>query len=350
MSKLWKYLVGAAALIATATATMAPAQSQEFRRGLGNAGKNAAVNELVAAAKRADPDSPLPGIIEHLLAGLSMVNYKDPTPILEGVFPSSIAANAIGQLLDRHGKDIARMSYRSSSIDLYGDPRKLPQSPRARNYRAALELCYDLMPTQEVGSCSRLVPRLRGCATSQKMSAQRFRACNEDLDEFYTMMEFYGRTPQVRQAGALARAEFGRISLSPIPQPKAPSAEFARTNTGFVLIQVDNHPNRALAIKSAASIEAHFAGKSRFRLCNFLHGGLCGGRTVVTPNGNRVTAGQSPIAQIAKLRTFNDYASARAGMCALVANVRPNRLSAGFSGDYRGRRVTIDVRSVGNPC
>ena len=302
----------------------------------------------MAAAKRADPNSELPSKIEHILAGLSIAT--DPTAILEGVFAGSIAANAIGQLIDRHGKNIARMSYRDSSFRLYGDPRRLPPRSRGYNTRASQSLCAELLPFNQRGSCVRLVTRLPGCASAQKLSQRRIRYCNEDLTELYEKMAMYGRTFYVREAGRIAKRELGKISLSPIPQPKPPSSRVASQAKGFVLIQVGNHPNRALSIKRASAIKAHYSGKSVFRLCNFLHGGLCGGHTVVTPNGKRVTAKQSPVAQIAEIRTFKDYNSARAGMCQLVSNVRANRLSAGFSGDYRGRRVTLDVSSIGSPC
>jgi hypothetical protein len=54
---------------------------------------------------------------------------KDPVVTMEAVYPGALAANAIGQLIEVHGEDIARMTYRDRKVfigDEYSDPSIIP--------------------------------------------------------------------------------------------------------------------------------------------------------------------------------------------------------------------------------
>ena len=119
--------------------------------------------------------------------------------------------------------------------------------------------------------------------------------------------------------------------------------------SGYALIQVTNHPNKAVSIRPMSAITGHQNGEAQLRLCNFLHGGRCGGDVVDTPNGP-VTIDESPVASFSVLGEFPDYTSASSAMCSQMTNVAANNLSEGFSGDFGGERVTIDAASGGAPC
>ncbi len=218
------------ALLAESTATC---MAETPATGLSGAGqylgegtKGAIINygsvELVKKAKELYPDSNLPTIIEHLLAAVPVMK-GDPLPILEAVNPSSIAASAIGQLIEKHGPNIARMTYRDSKLgELYSDPSILPRTQKIDVTRA---LCSEMFSAGgEIGHCSTLMKRIQKCNSNINPSKTEVSHCTTDLIEFYEHMELYGKNTLVRNAGETARKayeeEIRRINDSSSEQSK----------------------------------------------------------------------------------------------------------------------------------
>lgn len=85
-----------------------------FGSGLLSVVDNYGLSEQIKDAKRRHPNSKIPSYIEHVLTGLSMA--RDPVVTMEAVYPGALAANAIGPLIEMHGEDIARMTYRDRKV------------------------------------------------------------------------------------------------------------------------------------------------------------------------------------------------------------------------------------------
>lgn len=118
---------------------------------------------------------------------------------------------------------------------------------------------------------------------------------------------------------------------------------------GYVVVQVTNHPQRALSVLGATAYREHEEGGAVLELCNFLHGGRCGGEEVDTPNGV-VVAEASPTAALSVIGEAETSEEAWAQLCFQVENVRAAPLAEGFVADYGGETVTLDSRGFTAPC
>lgn len=185
-----------------------------YEKGLISAAKSYGLDELVKEAKRSDPNSNLPSIIEHLLAGLSL--STDPTTIMRDTYPGYLAANAIGQLIGMHGKDIANMTYRERKVfigDEYGDPSLIPNSTYSKETDTTDSLCRKMFKVEQggVSECKNYVVKIQSCGANNRPSKLEIKHCYEYLTEFYEHMEYEGKTSLVRHAGEVAIAEFNKV-------------------------------------------------------------------------------------------------------------------------------------------
>ena len=201
-------------LLGHAASGVAPIQVGE---GLQSAVNAYRLGELVKEAKRSDPNSSLPWMIEHMLAGISMAT--DPTVTMEAVFPGALAASAIGQLIDRHGQDIANMTYRERRVFIgneYGDPSVIPTT-YAGKPDAADEMCRAMFDEElsGVSDCRRYAARIREFNQKKKPSAMDIRHCNEDLALFYDHMASLGKNKLVKEAGAVGLEELKNLPVRP---------------------------------------------------------------------------------------------------------------------------------------
>jgi hypothetical protein len=185
----------------------------KYAEGLGAAAKNYGLGELVKAAKKSAPDSYLPTIIEHLLLGVSLTSdpVSSATTILEGVYPGSLAAGAISQLLDKHGADIARRTYRDSNFgDLYSDPSIIPNQGTTKAPDPVWAICAEMFEVDDggVATCSDLAKKIQRCDGVKITNTSEVEYCDIYLSEFYENMELMGKSDLVKQAGKVARTEF----------------------------------------------------------------------------------------------------------------------------------------------
>ena len=117
----------------------------------------------------------------------------------------------------------------------------------------------------------------------------------------------------------------------------------------YFVVQVTNHPSKAIAVVASETLDDHEANRAKLHLCDFLHGGRCEGSVVDTPNG-AVTAGPSPEAQFGVLESGTTSDDAYVKLCRLVSDVRPASLAEGFVADYRGETVTLSYSGFTSPC
>ena len=198
---------GCCLLTSTATAQDA------FSGGVQSAAQNYGLGQLVNQAKAADPTSGVPSAIEHMLLGVSLATGGPQSAalnVMEAVYPGSLAGNAIGQLIDRHGEDIARMSYSDQKVfvgGLYSDPSIIPRRNSLPQREAAAALCTDMINGTDVGYCTTLARRIQLCNTSKNMSGRAVKNCTIDLMTFYELMEYEGKSALVRRAGDVAVTE-----------------------------------------------------------------------------------------------------------------------------------------------
>ena len=277
MKQARQWLAGTTAL-ATLVFANAPSQAQ-FGAGLRSAAESYGLGQLVAAAKRADPDSPIPGMIEHILAGISLV--KSPKDALinstNAVYPGSLAASAIEQLITRHGPQIARMSYSERKVfigDIYSDPSIIPESRAPLAPSRATLMCEELIQRSELRYCTTLVARIQQCSAVKNMDRREVQNCNEDLTYFYELMEYEGRTKLVREAGEVAGREIHSLygwsppsdeltpdGLPPGTGSAAGPGKIACPATAYPLLAQDSGKPTNLGFLEKKSGSAYEAGK-----------------------------------------------------------------------------------------
>lgn len=190
-----------------------------FGAGSMAAVKKYGLSELVAAAKRSDPDSNIPYAIEHMLTGLSMAT--DPTATMEAVYPGALAASAISQLIDMHGKDIANMMYSDRKVFIggaSGDPSLIPGKTATVGAGRVDALCREMFNVDGggVADCERYISHIHRCNANTRPTDLEIEHCNAYLSEFYEHMRFEGKNKLVREAGNIAAREFASIEKQPV--------------------------------------------------------------------------------------------------------------------------------------
>jgi hypothetical protein len=211
-----------------------PAEAQVVD-GITSAMQDYGLGQLVEAAKRADPASPVPGYIEHMLAGIALAT--NPTTAMEGIYPGSLAASAIDQLIELHGADIARMTYRDRAVfigGIYSDPSIIPEDRAPPPPDRGAELCMRMLQPSEFRFCIALVDRIRQCSAVRNLSERAAVNCNEDLTRFYELMEFEGYTPLVREAGRVAGRELKTLGAWPPTSNRAGFQTGSVARAGFI--------------------------------------------------------------------------------------------------------------------
>ena len=128
------------------------------------------------------------------------------------------------------------------------------------------------------------------------------------------------------------------------------------SNTGFVVVQVTNHPGPAVAVLRKEDVNSHEAGETQLYLCNFLHGGNCSDHCVDTPSGNVVCGQDIP----AKLSVASEHDAGDAGLedawralCDQFDDVAAPALAEGWVGVNGDSTVTIDWANfifTARPC
>jgi len=187
--------------------------SSDYQTGLVSSIKNYGLSELVAIAKRNDPNSNVPYILEHMLTGLSM--STDPTATLEAIYPGALAASAIGQLIDKHGKDIANMSYNDRKVFIggaYADPSLIPDSKTVETDPTE-KLCRKMFDVAggNAAQCRSYVAHIQVCNANKNPNTLQKEHCAAYLSEFYEHMQYEGKSPLVREAGKVASREIKNL-------------------------------------------------------------------------------------------------------------------------------------------
>lgn len=135
---------------------------------------------------------------------------------MRDTYPGFLAANAIGQLVEMHGKDIANMTYRERKVfigDEYGDPSLIPNITYTKKTDTSDSLCRKMFKVEggSVSECKKYVTKIQSCKANNRPSKLEIKHCNEYLTEFYEHMEYHGETSLVRQAGEVATSEFKKV-------------------------------------------------------------------------------------------------------------------------------------------